>query len=389
MLIDLDEIHYDLELKRAAAAPLSGDPGSGLDVSATLAGDELPELVLVEDDGGERRLTTADIARPFADALTTFERALLRAEQQRAMAQPRPLPPPIPVLGSDGAELAWTGEDLRRRITFARAGLDLGLDDDALERELRRAIRPGVAREDLRQLIVLNAKALVERDSDYARFAGRILLTFVYEETLGWDIVRDGVGVLAERHRRALGEIPAHGVRIGRIDERLLDYELEPLAVALNPDADLELDFLALQTLYDRYLIVDKTGERPQRIEAPQLFWMRVAMGVCLGEPADGGRPREERVAELYAMYRERRFCSSTPTLFNAGTPHSQLSSCYLYTVEDTLASIVGRGIAENAMCSKWGGRTRRLVDRRARDRLPHRVDQRREPGRRPVPEAP
>ena len=89
------------------------------------------------------------------------------------------------------------------------------------------------------------------------------------------------------------------------------------------------------------------------RIEAPQLFWMRVAMGVCLAE--DGG-DREARVLDLYAAYKERRFCSSTPTLFNAGTPHSQLSSCYLYYIEDTLSAIVGRGIAENAMCSKWAG---------------------------------
>ncbi len=528
MLIDFDEIHHDLELKRAAATPLPADAGWGVDITAALAAGGLtgPELALVEEDGGERPLTTHDIARPLADALTTLavaaqepgadtaaarailraatlevsarlraaaadgarsitahdlstlaeaaliaaghfevakalvlrralppaghdratrqgdpprlirrsgevadwqpgkietairkaflslsldsarapslaaraderaralglayvpietvqdivqeelmlaghmrvaeryivyraERALLRAQQQRAQGPSRPLPPPIPVLGADGREVEWTGEDLRRRISFAGTGLELGLDEEALERELRRAIRPGVACDDLRRLIVLNAKALVERDSDYSRFAGRILLTFVYEETLGWDIVRDGPSVLAEFHRRGLGETLALGARIGRIDPRLLEYAQEPLAAALDPSADLDLDFLALQTLYDRYLIVDKTGERPRRIEAPQLFWMRVAMGVCLGEPADGTRPREDRVAELYAMYRERRFCSSTPTLFNAGTPHSQLSSCYLYTIQDTLTSIVGRGIAENAMCSKWAG---------------------------------
>ncbi|HTU31184.1 MAG TPA: ribonucleoside-diphosphate reductase subunit alpha [Solirubrobacteraceae bacterium] len=284
------------------------------------------------------------------------ERALLRAQQQREQGPSRPLPPPIPVLDRNGTEVEWTGEDLRRRIAFARTGLELGLDEEALERELRRAIRPGIGTDDLRRLIVLNAKALVERDSEYSRFSGRILLTFVYEETLGWDIVRDGPGALGDFHRRALPDVLGLGVRIRRIDERLLEYGLERLAAALDPSADLELDFLALQTLYDRYLIVDKTGERPRRIEAPQLFWMRVAMGVCLGEPADSTRSREERVADLYAMYRDRRFCSSTPTLFNAGTPHSQLSSCYLYTIQDTLTSIVGRGIAENAMCSKWAG---------------------------------
>jgi ribonucleoside-diphosphate reductase alpha chain len=288
------------------------------------------------------------------------ERALLRAQQQRPVDDVAAWPV-VPLLEADGTETLWTGEDLQARIGFARIGLDLdpGLDDATLERELRRAIRPGVSRVDLQRLVVLNAKALAERDSELSRFAGRILLSYVYEETLGWDIVADGIGALGGFHARALAPMLAHGVMIRRIDERLLGYDLDVLAAALDPTADLDLDFLALQTLYDRYLIVDKTGTMTRRIEAPQLFWMRVAMGVCLGDQAQGANgsvSREQRVAALYGVYKERRFCSSTPTLFNAGTLHSQLSSCYLYTVQDTLSSIVGRGIAENAMCSKWAG---------------------------------
>ena len=283
------------------------------------------------------------------------ERALLRAQQMPADSE-RGAPPTVPVLEADGTESAWTGEDLRARITFARIGLSLALGDEALERELRRAIRPGVTRADLQRLVVLNAKALVERDSDFSPFAGRILLTYIYEETLGWNIVRDGVGALARFHQRALRATLGHGVAISRIDTRLLDYDLDVLAAALDPTADLDFDFLGLQTLYDRYLIVDKTGTRPRRLEAPQLFWMRVAMGICLSERDDDRVAREQRVIDLYTVYKQRRFCSSTPTLFNSGTLHSQLSSCYLYKIEDTLSSIVGRGIAENAMCSKWAG---------------------------------
>jgi ribonucleoside-diphosphate reductase alpha chain len=290
------------------------------------------------------------------------ERAILRSQQAPAGAQgAQGAPPPsIPVLEPDGTESAWTGEDLRARIRFARIGLELPLDQHGLERELRRAVRPGVTRADLRRLVVLNAKALVERDSELSLFAGRILLSYIYQEALGWDIVRDGVGTLKLFHERALESMLRHGARIRRIDERLLGYDLPRLAAAIDPTADLDFDFLGLQTLYDRYLLVDKTGTQPRRIEAPQLFWLRVAMGVCLGEPDDGsGRDshsREQRAINLYTMYKQRRFCSSTPTLFNAGTPHSQLSSCYLYKIEDTLSSIVGRGIAENAMCSKWAG---------------------------------
>jgi len=280
------------------------------------------------------------------------ERSTLRS-RMAAEGDAPPRPAPLTIREADGTEAVWDGEDLRPRIGFASIGLDLSFDAERLETELRRSIQPGIGRAELAKLIVLNAKALVERDSDYSRFAGRVLLTYVYEETLEWSIVRDGVGGLREAHRRALRPLLEHGVEIKRIDARLLDYDLDRLAAAIDPSADLDFDFLGLQTLYDRYLIVDKTGERPRRLEAPQLFWLRVAMGVCLAEREE---EREERALDLYAAYKERRFCSSTPTLFNAGTPRSQLSSCYLYVIQDTLTSIVGRGIAENAMCSKWAG---------------------------------
>jgi ribonucleoside-diphosphate reductase alpha chain len=280
------------------------------------------------------------------------ERALLRARERSLAAAPETVAA-IPVLEADGSESLWDGADLRARITFASIGLSTALDGDAVERELRRSIRPGVPRADLQRTIVMNAKSLVERDSDFAAFAGRILLTYIYEETLNWDVLRDGIGGLREAHRRALRPMLERGVAIKRIDPAMLDYDLEQLTAAIDPTSDLDFDVLGIQTLYDRYLIVDKTGKAPQRIEAPQLFWMRVAMGVCLGEKPEG---REARVLGLYGVYKQRRFCSSTPTLFNSGTNHSQLSSCFLYYIEDTLTSIVGRGIAENAMCSKWAG---------------------------------
>ncbi len=281
------------------------------------------------------------------------ERAMLRAQRTVVEAAPAT----IPVLEDDRREVEWDGADLRARIAFAVIGLeDLALDRDELERELRRAVRPGVRRADLRKLVLMNAKALVERDAELSKLAGRLLLTYIYEETLEWDVVRDGIAGLREAHRRALRPMLERGVATKRIAPALLEFDVDALAAALDPSADLDFDFLGLQTLYDRYLIVDKTGAAPVRLEAPQLFWMRVAMGIGLAEPVGSAGERERRVLDLYRMYKSRRFCSSTPTLFNAGTPHSQLSSCYLYKIEDTLSSIVGRGIAENAMLSKWAG---------------------------------
>jgi ribonucleoside-diphosphate reductase alpha chain len=283
---------------------------------------------------------------------------LYRAERAMLRAQGRIAPPQAPtvagltVVDADGAEQVWTGDDLRERIRFASTSLDLSLDESEIEAELRRSVHDGIPRTDLDRLVVLNAKSLMERDADFSFFAGRILLTFIYEETLDWDILRDGTAGLKDAHRRAFRRALERGVEANRIDEALLGFDLDRLADALDPAADLGFDYLGLQTMYDRYLLVDKTGGEPERIEAPQFFWLRVAMGVCLGEQDD----REGHALELYRMYASRRFCSATPTLFNAGTPHSQLSSCYLYVVEDSLESIVQRGIAENAMCSKWAG---------------------------------
>jgi len=205
-------------------------------------------------------------------------------------------------------------------------------------------------------LVVWNGQkfhvVLIERDADFAKFAGRIQLTYIYEEVLGWDIMKDGIGALKAAHQRAFRKYLEHGVAIKRINPRLLDYDIAKLGLALDPSSDLEFDFLGIQTLYDRYLIIDKTRKPSRRIETPQFFWLRVSMGLMLDEKGD----RESRVTALYELYKSRRFCSSTPTLFNSGTLHSQLSSCYLYYVDDSLESIMLRGIADNAFLAKWAG---------------------------------
>ncbi len=258
----------------------------------------------------------------------------------------------VVVKRTNGENTLWDGADLRKRIEFARIGLDLCLSAEEIELELRRAVYDQITQKDLDSTIILNSKTLIEKDADFAKFAGRIQLTYIYEEVLGWNIMNDGIGKLKEFHQRCFKKYIEHGVAIKRLNPRLLEYDVARLAAALDPSSDLEFDFLGIQTLYDRYLIVDKVSRTPHRIETPQFFWMRVAMGLFLDEKAD----RESKTAALYALYKTRRFCSSTPTLFNSGTLHSQLSSCYLDYVEDTIEGIFQRGIAENAYLSKWAG---------------------------------
>ena len=179
-----------------------------------------------------------------------------------------------------------------------------------------------------------------------------MLLSYIYEEVLDWDIERDGIGSLKSAHQRAFRAYIERGIAIKRLAPVLQKYDIDQLARALDPSSDWEFDYLGVQTLYDRYLIVDKTNKKHVRLEVPQFFWMRVAMGLFIEEQEQP----ESWVIKLYNLYRTRRFCSSTPTLFNSGTLHSQLSSCYLYWVDDSIEGIMQRGIAENAYLSKWAG---------------------------------
>ncbi|MBC2594356.1 ribonucleoside-diphosphate reductase subunit alpha [Ruficoccus amylovorans] len=258
----------------------------------------------------------------------------------------------IMVKGEDGSSYFWDPAELRKRIEFASIGLDLCLSREETEAELRRSLYAEMTREDLKRTIILNAKALMEKDADFARFAGRILLSYIYEEVLGWDILQDGIEGLQRAHQQYFKNYLKRAVEIERLSPDLLEYDLDRLAVALDPSADLDFDYLGISTMYDRYLLVDKTTKPARRLETPQLFWMRVSMGLFREEQDD----REHWVLQLYNLYKSRRFCSSTPTLFNSGTLHSQLSSCYLYQVSDSIESIMVRGIAENAFLSKWAG---------------------------------
>ena len=267
----------------------------------------------------------------------------VESEQQEAM---------IVVTDEAGNNNFWDGLDLRLRIEFAMIGLDLSLDKDAIETELRRSLYPEMKRADLQKTIILNAKSMIEKDADFAKFAARILLSYIYEEVLDWDIVKDGVNGLKEAHRIGFKTYLKRAVEIDRLNPDLLKFDIEAISQSLDPSADLNFDYLGIQTLYDRYLIVDKVAKVKRRLEVPQFFWMRVSMGLFIREEVN----KEQKVSDLYNLYKSRRFCSSTPTLFNSGTLHSQLSSCYLYKVDDTIESIMHRGIADNAFLSKWAG---------------------------------
>lgn len=280
------------------------------------------------------------------------ERTRMRADNPEVFEDPAQ-ESMVVVTDVDGVSAFRDGSELKKRIQFAMIGLKLSVSEEEIEKELRRSIGAEISAVDLKQTIILNSKTLLEKDSEMAKFSGRILLSYIYEEVLPWNIQTDGVETLKAAHRDNFKAYLLHGAGIKRVSQDIIDkYDIDRLADALDPTADLDFEFLGIQSLYDRYLNVDKTGEKDRRMETPQYFWMRVSMGLFKAETSNA----EDWVIRLYNLYKGRKFCSSTPTLFNSGTLHSQLSSCYLYKVDDSIESIMQRGIAENAYLSKWAG---------------------------------
>ncbi|HAE18003.1 MAG TPA: ribonucleoside-diphosphate reductase subunit alpha, partial [Verrucomicrobiales bacterium] len=181
------------------------------------------------------------------------ERARLRAENPVEVQDPAQ--ESFVTVTTDGASDFWDGAELKKRIQFAMIGLKLSMTEEQIEHELRRSIGAEISREDLKKTIILNSKTLLEKDADMSKFAGRILLSYIYEEVLSWNIQVDGIESLKEAHRQNFKAYLLHGVEIGRLSRDLLDkYDIERLADALDPSADLDFDFLGISTLYDRYL---------------------------------------------------------------------------------------------------------------------------------------
>jgi ribonucleoside-diphosphate reductase alpha chain len=209
-------------------------------------------------------------------------------------------------------------------------------------------------------------------EPDYTHVTARLLLHTIAQEVLG-----EGVGLPQwPAPTPGLPRFIQRGVEHELLDERLLQFDLARLGAALKPERDLQFDYLGLQTLYDRYFL----HVRKQRIELPQAFFMRVAMGLALNEI-----DREARAIEFYEVLSSFDFMSSTPTLFNSGTLRSQLSSCYLTTVPDDLDGIY-ESIKENALLSKFAGGLGNDWTRCARW-APHQGHQRRVARRGAVPE--
>jgi ribonucleoside-diphosphate reductase alpha chain len=232
---------------------------------------------------------------------------------------------------------------LRALVESACAGLGDDVRAEPILAETRRNLYDGVPVEEVYKAAILSARTLLEKEPAYTRATARLLLHTIRREILGEEVTQ---AQMAERYAEYLPQFIRRGVQAELLDEKLLQFDLVRLGAALDAGRDLQFDYLGLQTLYDRYFLhIDE-----QRIEMPQAFFMRVAMGLALNEI-----DREARAIEFYDVLSTFDFMSSTPTLFNSGTRRSQLSSCYLTTVADDLDGIY-EALKENALLSKFAG---------------------------------
>ena len=264
--------------------------------------------------------------------------------QERAR-QPQPAVSAAPVLHvmDRGQKVALDIHNLEAIIEASCANLGADIRSEPIVSETMRNLYDGVPIDEVYKASILAARTLIEKNPDYTYATARLLMHTIRREVLGEEVRHED---MAGRYVSYFPQFIAKGVENELLDEKLQQFDLERLAAALKPERDLQFDYLGLQTLFDRYFL----HVRKQRIELPQAFFMRVAMGLSLNEIN-----REDKAIAFYEVLSSFDFMSSTPTLFNAGTLRSQLSSCYLTTVPDDLGGIYD-AIKENALLSKFAG---------------------------------
>jgi ribonucleoside-diphosphate reductase alpha chain len=279
-----------------------------------------------------------DVARAYV--LYRAKRMEERAQQQAT--KPATDAPQLHVT-EDGQRRPLDMGQVHALITAACVGLEKHVDAEAILAETVKNLYDGVPVEELHKSAILAARALMEKDPAYSQVTARLLMHTIRKEVFGREVAQDEAQAVYFEY---FPKFIKKGIEAELLDAKLAQFDLKKLAEALVPERDLKFGYLGLQTLYDRYFL----HIQGRRIEMPQAFYMRVAMGLALNEIN-----REARAIEFYNLLSTFDFMSSTPTLFNSGTQRSQLSSCYLTTVADDLDGIY-EAIKENALLAKYAG---------------------------------
>ena len=225
-----------------------------------------------------------------------------------------------------------------------RAWVDLENDSDSeVVLDAHVQLYDKISTKEIDKALIMSARSKIEKDPNYSYVAARLFLGNIHKEVFGESRDKD---VFEQQYRLSFVRNIKKLVKFGTLNEKLLEYDLKKLAENLVLDRDYKFKYLGLQIVHDRYLLhIDG-----RRLEAPQSFWMRVAMGLALNE-----ENKEEKCIEFYNAISQFHICPSTPTLFNSGTVRSQLSSCYLNTFDDSIDGIF-EGLWQEARKSKFAG---------------------------------
>ena len=295
------------------------------------------ELALMRN--GEQK-----VARDYV--LYRERQAAKRAEQNHNLPEPTHQVD-MTVTMEDGSKAPLDMARLEHLIRSACSGLD-DVSADKIITETVKNLYDGVSIHDVNTSMVITARTMIEVEPNYSQVTARLLMDKIRAEALQYLGVAERASheEMNALYSDALKAYITKGIELELLSPVLGEFDLEKLGAAINGDRDLQFSYLGLQTLYDRYFI----HHNDTRIELPQCFFMRVAMGLAVEEDN-----REERAIEFYNLLSSFDYMSSTPTLFNAGTLRPQLSSCYLTTVPDDLHGIYG-AIQDNAMLSKFAG---------------------------------
>ena len=238
------------------------------------------------------------------------------------------------------------GKGFEGKVHKACKGL-VDVNPEELIEAIKATAYEGISEEDLSNCILIAARTFVEKEPNYSFVTARLLLDDIENEVLRFLDIDTSIKMdRSKMYQKALVGSIEKGIELEFLDERLKDFDLDRLGKSIKPENDLNFTFLGLQTLYDRYFITHEDT----RYEMPQVFLMRVAMGLSVDE-----KDKNDKAEEFYKLLSSFDYMSSTPTLFNSGTRRPQLSSCYLTTVPDDLSGIYG-AIHDNAMLSKWAG---------------------------------
>ena len=250
------------------------------------------------------------------------------------------------VVKRSGKKEPFSMEKIKQSLAHYASGYETIIHIDAVAEQVRTELYEDIETKEIARAIIMVLRSFIEHDPAYSFAAARALLIENYKTVIGHDKI--DFKKLDQQLRDAFVMSIQKGVSMGKLDPRLLLFDIPAIGKMLQFSRDAILPYVSVQTLADRYFL--RENYESDALETPQMFWMRVAMGLACQE-----EKKEEWAQKFYEVMSTLRYVPSTPTLFHAGTVHPQMSSCYLTTIEDDLTHIF-KCIGDNAQLAKWSG---------------------------------